>query len=748
MNLKFAAASALVLFSLALRPVSAQIMSAGSNDDVSLGQFANIPSVSGYEHQASQRISGILSQFHPVTDNLGDVIVTIGSGSPHRILAAPFDEPGYVVGEIRPDGYIRLRRVPASVLPGVFNELYTAQPVKIATKEGRWINGVVAGLSIHLEPGRVAAPDPRDIDNMYVDLGATSAAQVRRAGVDVLSPVVINQPTVGLNGSEIAGPGVGDKFGAAALMALLEGMDRSKSSGTLTIAFVTESWSQGRGLHRILATTPCDELLYVGRMLPSSMISAGTDPHLEPHRRLGAGVLFGVDQTVEGVSGFGAVLRDQADENKIPVGVDYSANPIDPGYDPPIAYPRDWAHIGIATAWPNTPVEAINLSDFHALVDVLGIHYGVGRISGRPTPLAGTGVRAGNLPGDSTIDSLKSLVQDYGVSNHETRVANGVKKALPQWARPESDDAGNLIVPVGSAPAGLKTPRILVVGHLDEIGYEVKSIDGDGILEAVPVGGFYTSFFQAHVAIVHHANNDIAAIMLPPDGWDQPGFKWPTSAKTNLFPADVGAHNPAEVAKLGIEVGDSLTIRKEYRPLLGTRANGRSFDDRVGDAAMIAALRALGGPLKDRDVTFVFSTGEELGLVGARKLAERLAAQHRTPDYVFAVDTFVSSDSPLESSRFAGARIGDGFVIRALDGSNVVPPKDVDRLVSLARANQIPVQYGATGGGNDGLEFVPFGSIDVAIGWPLRYAHSPAEVIDTRDVDSLARIIAVIAKNW
>jgi putative aminopeptidase len=197
-----------------------------------------------------------------------------------------------------------------------------------------------------------------------------------------------------------------------------------------------------------------------------------------------------------------------------------------------------------------------------------------------------------------------------------------------------------------------------------------------------------------------------------------------------------------------MKVGDSVTIPKAYRRLLGTRANGRAFDDRVGDTALISAVWALGGPLKDRDVTFVWSTGEEEGLVGAAALAKRLAAEGHVPDYVFAVDTFVSSDSPIESKRFGDAEIGKGFVIRAVDNSNIVPTDLVEKVIKLARANQIPVQYGVTGGGNDGSAFVRYGSVDIALGWPLRYSHSPAEVIDTRDVDSLARIITVIAKTW
>ena len=327
-----------------------------------------------------------------------------------------------------------------------------------------------------------------------------------------------------------------------------------------------------------------------------------------------------------------------------------------------------------------------------------------------------------------------------------------VQRLLPHWAKPETDDAGNLILHLGTAPAGSKTPRILVVAHMDEIGFTVKSISKDGRLEVEWRGGGDLSFFAGHPALVHTSKADLDAIVELPNGWDTANFKWPTDAgepdSKNPVRVDVGARTPAEVAKLGINLGDTITIPKAYRPLLGTRANGRSFDDRVGDTALVSAVWALGAPLKDRDVTFVWSTGEEEGLVGAAKVAARLAAEGHVPDFVFAVDTFVSSDSPIESQRFADAEIGKGFVIRAVDNSNIVPTALVERLIKLARTNQIPIQYGVTGGGNDGSAFVRYGSVDIALGWPLRYSHSPAEVIDTRDVDALARIITVIAKSW
>ena len=140
--------------------------------------------------------------------------------------------------------------------------------------------------------------------------------------------------------------------------------------------------------------------------------------------------------------------------------------------------------------------------------------------------------------------------------------------------------------------------------------------------------------------------------------------------------------------------------------------------------------------------------GWAASFAGAAAAAERMAKEGQTPDFVFAIDTFVSSDSPLESKRFADAEIGKGFVIRAVDNSNVTPREYVDRVVKLARDNSIPVQYGVTGGGNDGAVFPRYGSVDIPLSWPLRYAHSPGEVIDTRDVDSLAKIVAVLAKSW
>jgi putative aminopeptidase FrvX len=255
------------------------------------------------------------------------------------------------------------------------------------------------------------------------------------------------------------------------------------------------------------------------------------------------------------------------------------------------------------------------------------------------------------------------------------------------------------------------------------------------------------AYFLGHAAFVHSGNGIHPGVMELPDGWEKPDFQWPRAPR-QLFRVDVGAKDEQDATQLGIKSGDFVTVPKQYRKLLAPRASARAFDDRVGCAALIAAAWALGPNLNGRDVTFVWSTREEIGLEGAADAAKMLAEQGRSPDYVFAIDTFVSSDSPLETQRFADAPLGKGFVVRAVDNSNVVPPNSRDKVISLARAGSIPVQYGTTNGGNDGATFLLYGSTDVALGWPLRYSHSPAEVIDVRDLDALARIVTAVARSW
>jgi putative aminopeptidase len=331
---------------------------------------------------------------------------------------------------------------------------------------------------------------------------------------------------------------------------------------------------------------------------------------------------------------------------------------------------------------------------------------------------------------------LTPLIESYGVSGMEGPVRATVMRLLPSWARTQTDSAGNLWLTLGRGE-----PTVIFVAHLDEIGFRVTGIREDGSLDLSPVGGLFPSLWEAKPALVHTGRAPIPGVFLPRDSTGTPG---PKRTPPDLR-ADVGTTSREATAALGIQVGNTLTMPKAFVRLAGTRATGRSFDDRVGSTAQVLAVKRLNPARLKHTVVFIWSVREEIGLEGARVAADALGLR---PIRVHAIDTFVSADSPLELKNFAVATLGHGAVARALDNSSVTPPALVDSLVALARLRSIPLQVGTTNGGNDGSVFGAYGVPDVPIGWPLRYSHSPAETIDLRDVASLAQIIQAVAEGW
>jgi putative aminopeptidase FrvX len=700
--------------------------------------------VSGHEERLAAAIRARLNALDPKTDNLGNVYVTIGKGAPHKLIAVAMDEPGYVVSGITEDGYLRVQRLPQAAVNPVFDVLNFAQPVWVFTRSGKQVNGVFAGLSVHLQPGRVGGPKMNHPDELYVDTGAKSVAEVHAAGVDVLDAVATQRNLQRVGTDQIGGQSAGDRTVLLAVLELLDHIHADELKSTLTVGFVTQHWTGGRGMNRLLTELHPDEMILVGHVTPRAPLE-GKEKSAATMPKLGSGVLIGTPYAPTGkAEDFVGELKSLAQAKNIPLTVLQANPPRIAGYVPGADYPKRIVEAGIPTTGAETPAETVSTKDAGQLLQLLAAYVGV-------TPAME--VKSESVASAKVAGTMQSLAIAYGASGHESAVREKVQELLPGWARKQTrtDDAGNLILHLGDAKAGTKTPRIAFVAHMDELGYEVKKIEDDGRIALEVLGGGYTQYFLGHTALVHQADGRIAgAVMELPDGWDKPGFEWPQSLRTMDDPvhAYVGTSSREETEKLGIKAGDWVTIEKEYRPLIGTRANARSFDDRVGCTALIAAVKAIGPNLPGRDVTFIWSTEEEVGLKGAAAAAKHLAADGKAPEFVFAIDTFVSDDSPLENRRFGNAEVGKGFVVRAVDNSNVVPREYVERVVKLARTNNIPVQYGVTGGGNDGAVFTRFGSVDVAMGWPLRYSHSPAEVIDTRDLNALGRMVTAVAKSW
>lgn len=349
---------------------------------------------------------------------------------------------------------------------------------------------------------------------------------------------------------------------------------------------------------------------------------------------------------------------------------------------------------------------------------------------------------AGRLPAQSAGEIanagrvLSGLVETYGVSGDEGRVRDAIRQQLPKWARPQVDSAGNLWV-----RAGRGDPVVVFVAHMDETGFMVDSIRSDGILVLSNRGGFLPWLWEATSALVQTRAGVVPGVFLPRDSIGRN----PTRGMPGAMRVDVGAASRAEAQDLGVQVGDMVTNSKQFTPLAGRRATARSFDDRVGSTAQLLAINALDRSRLSHEVIFLWVVREEIGLEGSAAAAATLGTSVAR---VHAIDTFVSSESPLDPHNFAYTPIGAGPVARVVDNSSVTPPALVDTLRALAAKHRIPLQLGTTNGGNDGSAFAPWGVVDVPIGWPLRYSHSPAETIDLKDVVWLADLIRAIAEEW
>jgi putative aminopeptidase len=703
----------------------------------------------------------------------------VGSGSPHRLLVAPIDQPGYVVSQVTPEGFLRVERLPQKPPNAVFDTMSFAQPVWVQTAGGA-LDGAFAGLSIHLAPRRLDPPTMTHIDELYLDIGARSAADARAAGAELLDPVTLAQPPITVGADDEAGAGAGDRFGWEALLETARNLRRARLSGTTTIAFVTQQWLGGRGLTRLLTEMPADEMIYVGRVVPAGN-AADSQPAELPQP--GAGVLIGEPPAAQASTGGPALataLESLARDQHLSFRTLTAEPPRMAGFAAPPELPPRLVDLGVATVLPVTPAETFSRGDLRELTRLLEAYlkepaapmsaaddpFDAARASATPAVVASerqpaardaNAAEGGTPDGETVVPTLEALTLAYGASGHEQGEREAVLAQLPPWARRQTrtDAAGNLVLSLGSRAPGAHGPDLVFDAHLDEIGYEVTHIESDGRLQVKELGGFYGRYYLGHATLVHTSGGHaVGGVLELPQGWDRPDFQWPAALSTLRQPAYayVGTQSAAQTRKLGIRVGDYLTIPKTYRPLLGSLTAVRSLDDRVGDTALVEGVRALGPDFArkhpGRRVTFVWTTGEEVGLDGAKAYAANAAKQGHDADVVFAIDTFVSSDSPLETQRFGDAVPGRGFVVRAVDDSNIDPPADVARVMSMARAHGIPVQYGATGGGNDGAAYTRYGTVDVALGWPMIYSHSPVETASTNDVAALSRMVTVLATEW
>jgi putative aminopeptidase len=239
-------------------------------------RMASISAITGYERALVDTVIRLLPG--SARDRAGDAYVTLGGAKGRRLIVCPLDEPGYVVGGIREDGYLTLRRVPGRLSP-LFDQQLEGHLITVQGRRGP-VPGVVAVRSIHLTRGRRVDDEPFTVDDAYVDVGVGSRQEATALGIAVLAPVTLAKRPHRYGDGLFAAPVAGRRTACAALLlAVRQSRVPAKATPPVVVAFAVEQELSQRGIGTLSnAYGPFDETLIVdGRPGVLDSVQQGPD---------------------------------------------------------------------------------------------------------------------------------------------------------------------------------------------------------------------------------------------------------------------------------------------------------------------------------------------------------------------------------------------------------------------------------------------------------------------------------------
>ena len=325
---------------------------------------------------------------------------------------------------------------------------------------------------------------------------------------------------------------------------------------------------------------------------------------------------------------------------------------------------------------------------------------------------------------------LQTLTETFGPSGYEDDVRQIVRSEVESLVDEIRVDAlGNLIARKRPAKTTPETRKIMIAAHMDEIGVIVNHVDDNGFVRFTPLGGVFRRYVLG--GRVRFLNGTQGVI-----GFDrlENVNDLPTLDKVYI---DVGATNRKDCP---VKIGDVAAFDRAYTEF-GNRLVAKSMDDRVGVLVAIETLRAIKS--SPYDLYFVFTTQEEVGVRGAAASAYGV-----DPDIGIALDVTPTGDTPhalrMEMS------LGKGPCIKIQDVSMIADPRVVQWMIHVAEKNKIPYQREVLLiGGTDARAIqltragVPAGCISI----PVRYVHSPSEMVDYADVQNTVKLLIALLRT-
>ncbi|HLR70293.1 MAG TPA: M42 family metallopeptidase [Pseudogracilibacillus sp.] len=345
---------------------------------------------------------------------------------------------------------------------------------------------------------------------------------------------------------------------------------------------------------------------------------------------------------------------------------------------------------------------------------------------------------------DPTLTMLKDLTDANAISGHEKEARDVMEKYIKPYADVVyTDHLGSLIAKKSGAEKG---PKIMVAGHLDEIGFMVTRIDKNGFLYFQTIGGWWNQVMLAQRVTIMTKEGNITGVIgsKPPHILTAEQRKKPVEIKDMFI--DIGASSKEEAEKFGVRPGDSVVPYFEFTKMKNEKMLlAKAWDNRIGCAIAIDVLKQLQNEDHPNIVYGVGTIQEEVGLRGAKTSAHLIK-----PDLAFGVDVGIAGDTPGVSDKDTDSKLGKGPQIILYDASMISHKGVRDLVVETAEDKGIPFQYASmAGGGTDSgaihltADGVPALSITIA----TRYIHSHAAILHRDDFENAVKLIVEVIKK-
>lgn len=343
---------------------------------------------------------------------------------------------------------------------------------------------------------------------------------------------------------------------------------------------------------------------------------------------------------------------------------------------------------------------------------------------------------------EKRLNLLKELTQANGVSGCEQEVRDILKGHLKGFAEVTQDNIGSIIF---KKEGTSKNPKIMIAGHMDEIGFMVRSITDDGFIRFLPLGGWFEQVILAHRVIIKSTKGNIIGIVgsKPLHILTEEERKRPPKIKDMFI--DVGAFSKKEAEDFGIKPGDPVIPVSEFTEMKNkNNLLSKAWDDRLGCAMFVEVIKELQKEKHPNTVYGVGTVQEETGLRGAKTSSWVV-----NPDAAIIAEDGVANDTPGTNPDDVSGRLRKGPRVVVYDRSMIPNIKLRDLVVEVAKKNRIPFQYSySEGGGTDGgmIHIHGRGVPCIYIGVPARYIHTHTGIINKDDFDNTLRLMVALVK--